>query len=92
MLFDDDDLQKEFDFLKAFVWVNSVNSLRETKARENLRILWTAFCLHHGLVPNTKKYGYYITRLWECVDNGNVDDPAWKEFSEFFWYLEKDLK
>ena len=49
MLFNDDDLQKEFDFLKAFVWVNSVNSVRETKARENLHALWTAFCLHHGL-------------------------------------------
>ena len=40
----------EFDFLSDFV---AENCFDVEVCRDQLRVLWTAFCLHHGLIVDT---------------------------------------
>ena len=47
----------EFDFLSDFV---AENCFDVEVCRDQLRVLWTAFCLHHGLIVDTHNYDLHL--------------------------------
>ena len=46
-----EEMKKEFDYILEFIEGGDFVQFAEVK---KLRALWTAFCLHHGLDPDTR--------------------------------------
>lgn len=55
------DIRKDFDFILSFVKDGSASSLL---GLEQLRALWTAFCIRNDLDPDTTGYDGYFTNLF----------------------------
>ncbi len=70
----------ELKFLKNFA-----QELRyDTKIfRNQLRSLWTAYCLHNNLEVDTMTYDRDILELWSVVSLGEKDTAAWSDFDSF---------
>ena len=59
----------EFDFLTAYA---AENGLDAEICRDQLRVLWTAFCLHHDLNVDTYAYDRYLFELWQEIQDIRV--------------------
>ena len=58
------DKQKELDFMLHFA---REAFLDEEVCADQLRSLWTAYCLHHGLDADTKAYDDDLMEVWKAV-------------------------
>lgn len=66
-----DDIKKEFDYILEFA---EATDFAAFVALKQLRALWTAFCLHHDLDPDTGIYDCYLLELWNYLEE-NVTNP-----------------
>lgn len=74
------DKQRELDYLKDF----SCEAYFDTEVgREQLRSLWTAYCLHNDLIVDTGTYDDDILELWSAVSLGEEDTAEWSDFDSF---------
>ena len=70
----------EFDFLSDFV---AENCLDVEVCRDQLRVLWTAFCLHHGLIVDTHNFDLHLLKLWERLQETGDGTSEWANLDEF---------
>ena len=70
----------EFQFLVQF---SRENPLDEEICRDQLRALWTAYCLHHGRTVDTGSYDNEISELWSAVAETESDTGDWCGFDSF---------
>ena len=74
------DITAEFEFLTGYV-ANSY--FDEEICRDHLRMLWTAFCLHHDLDADTHVYDCYLSELWERLKETGDGTSEWDGFDGF---------
>lgn len=78
----------EFEFLIAFV---TESCFDEEICRDHLRMLWTAFCLHHGLDADTNVYDCYLSELWKRLQDTGDGTSEWEDFNGFDSFMCKYL-
>lgn len=71
---------EELEFLKGFVQEACFDS---EVFRDQLRSLWTAYCLHNGFVVDTAAYDNDILELWSIVSLYEEDTAEWSDFDSF---------
>ena len=52
-------------------------------ARNQLRSLWTAHCLHHGLNVDTSRYDHDLLELWTKIKSSESIAACWSNYSSF---------
>lgn len=82
------DQDTEFDFIKECI---KENDLSYTICLEQLRGLWTAYCLHNRYECDTSSYDHKLDELWTEVCEFDIewlpDDKSYKGFDLFMGYL-----
>ncbi len=73
----------EFDYLKQFIRESSFNV---DILRDQLRMLWTAYCLHHRLDVDTSGYDKDLLELWNDMED-EPETADWSEYDEFDNYM-----
>lgn len=81
-------LEAEFRFLLAYA---GESALDEEICRDQLRMLWTAFCLHHNYDVDTKQYDERQMTLWTEVQNTGDGTSEWEDYDAFANFLAKFL-
>ena len=79
-----DERRRELRYIDSFVFENS---FYEEIARDQLRILWTAYCLHHGLDADTKGYDDDLSRIWEAICDAECDTADWSDYESFQQFM-----
>lgn len=82
------DITAEFEFMTAYA---TENCFDEEICRDHLRMLWTVFCLHHGLDVDTHDYDCYLSELWRTVEKFEQETPDWSDFDNFELFMGKYL-
>lgn len=72
-------VEADFDWILQFVAEEDDYSLR---FRQQLRCLWTTFCLKHNYEPDTYGYDNLIQQLFQTVKD-HMKGPAFKAFDLF---------
>lgn len=72
----------ELDFIKNFI---RERHYRGDFGRKTLRCLWTAYCYHQDLNPDTAPYDKTIYELWLLTDKEDTWD--WCDFTSFDFYM-----
>lgn len=60
-------------------------------ACNQLRSLWTAYCLHHGLDVDTGGYDNDLLAVWERVAATESDTAYWSDYDSFDGFMCLDL-
>ena len=72
--------EAEFEFLRAFI----AESCFDTEVcRDQLRMLWTAYCLHHNLDVDTTGYDNDLLALWNRLEETGDGTSEWEDFDSF---------
>ena len=74
------DITAEYEFLTGYV---TENCFDEEICCDRLRMLWTAFCLHHGLDADTHVYDCYLSKLWKRLQEAGDGTSEWTDFGGF---------
>lgn len=82
------DVTAEFEFLTDYAVESCFD---EEICRDRLRMLWTAFCLHHGLDVDTHVYDCYLSELWERLRETGDGTSEWSGFDGFETFMCKYL-
>ena len=70
----------EFHFMLVYV---AENCFDEEICRDQLRMLWTAYCLHHGLEADTSGYDTDLLELWNKLTETGDGASDWSDFDSF---------
>lgn len=76
----------ELEYMKQFIKESAFDN--ETMC-DQLRSLWTAYCIHHGLDCDTCKYDNDLLSLWNVMDE--QDNTYWSDFDSFDIFMCKYL-
>lgn len=57
---------------------------------EQLRSLWTAYCLHHSLLVDTREYDSELLELWMTIEEG-LGTTVWSDFDCFDGHMCQNL-
>lgn len=76
--------KREFDYLKSFAGEAYFDTEVE---RDQFRSLWTAYCLHNGLIVDTGTYDSDLYELWDIVSNCEEDTAEWSDFDSFDYFM-----
>lgn len=79
-MFDD----SELEFVKAYA---SDWELRIEVCRQQLRALWTAYCIHKNYECDTRPYDEGIAMLWSLMDERDKKNDDWSDFEDFDIYM-----
>lgn len=82
------DITAEFEFLMDYAVESCFD---EEICRDRLRMLWTAFCLHHDLDVDTHVYDCYLSELWRTMERFEKETPDWPDFDSFELFMCKYL-
>lgn len=74
----------EFDFMLSYVQESCFD---EEICRDWLRMLWTAYCLHHGLEVDTSDYDNDLLELWSKLTETGDGTSDWSDFSSFDHFM-----
>lgn len=75
------DRKAEFEFLLRFAGEAFIG---EEIVSLQLRSLWTAYCMHHGLDVDTSEYDHDLWLLWGTVSkSGEKDTQNWSNCDNF---------
>lgn len=74
----------EFRFMFDYA---TESSFDEEICRDRLRMLWTAFCLHHYLDADTNVYDRYLSMLWERLKETGDVNSVWDGFDGFDTFM-----
>lgn len=74
----------EFQYICAFA---AQSSFDVEVCRDQLRALWTAYCLHNGLDVDTLQYDNELLRLWYVVSNFEEDTGDWGGYDSFDGFM-----
>ncbi len=70
---------KELDFILDFA---RDNDFGYDSCREQLRSLWTAYCLHNNLLPDTRLYDNDLLEIWNVVEKNTTHPWIWTDSEE----------
>ncbi|WP_289805102.1 hypothetical protein [Faecalibaculum rodentium] len=70
----------ELEYLQEFVWQCCFD---EELGRDQLRCLWTAYCLHHGLDADTSGYDNDLMELWNATAEDEAETADWSDYDSF---------
>ena len=73
-------MQAEFEFLVQFIKRATFDL---EVSRDQLRALWTAYCLHYHLVADTYQYDIAMLDLWGAVSETEGDTADWSDLDNF---------
>jgi hypothetical protein len=59
--------------------------------RDQLRCLWTAYCIHHDLEADTSRYDSSMKELWDAISQDEACTADWDGYDSFYCYLAKYL-
>lgn len=76
------------DYMAAFVAEAFFDSEIEC---DQLRALWTAYCLHYNLDVDTAEYDQELRKLWKEVADTENDTAYWGDFESFGNFIAKYL-
>jgi len=67
------DKEKELDYILQFI---EESDMEHSTAVKQLQALWTAYCFHHDLVPDTDEYDGDLMAIWMnlCMSPSNPFD------------------
>ena len=74
----------EFDFMLSYVQESCFD---EEICRDWLRMLWTVYCLHHGLEVDTSDYDNDLLELWSKLTETSDGTSDWSDFSSFDHFM-----
>ncbi len=72
--------ETEMKYLKEFVRQGCFD---EELCRDQLRCLWTAYCLHHRLDADTSEYDNDLMELWNTTAEDEPETADWGDFDSF---------
>lgn len=72
--------EAEMKYLKEFVRQGCFDV---ELIRDQLRCLWTAYCLHHGLDADTSGYDNDLKDLWNAIAKDEPETADWDDFDSF---------
>lgn len=72
--------EAEMEYLKEFARQSCFD---EELNRDQLRCLWTAYCLHHGLDADTSGYDNDLAALWNTTAEDESETADWGGFDSF---------
>lgn len=78
------DRTAELEYMICFI---RESYLDEEIARDHLRALWTAHCLHHNLAVDTLEYDKDLSRLWDEVSEDGGGTSDWSDRDSFDNFL-----
>lgn len=70
----------EMALMKMFVEEEAID---QEVIREQLRALWTSYCLHHDLNPDTFQYDCNLVELWDAVESAEPETEDWRDLDSF---------
>ena len=88
---DEPDFDYEDDEYIFMVDFAENNGFDEDICRDQFRMLWTSFCLHNDLDPDTVKYDNNLRKLWAVVEREEECTADWSDFSSFEDFMSKYL-
>lgn len=74
---------REYGYLTAFA-VGS--DLGESVCRQQLRALWTSYCLHQNLGVDTREYDADMQSLWLVIAERD-GESGWSDVEEFYNFM-----
>ena len=80
--------EAESEYLKEFARQNCFDG---EAIMDQLRCLWTAYCLHHGLEVDTLEYDKELAGLWYALAETEPEAAGWKDYDSFDNYMCKFL-
>lgn len=61
--------EREFDCMKTFIRATvEIEAFGNETLMNQLRSLWTAYCLHQDLQPDTRRYDNELLELYQLVE------------------------
>lgn len=72
--------EAEMKYLKEFVRQGCFDV---ELIRDQLRCLWTAYCLHHGLDADTSGYDNDLKDLWNATAEDEPETADWSDYDSF---------
>lgn len=78
----------EMDWMKKFIRENSFDG---EVIRDQLRSLWTAYCLHYDYYPDTLQYDSSMQELWAAVAETEPETADWHDLDSFDNFMCKFL-
>lgn len=72
--------EAEMEYLKEFARQGCFD---EELSRDQLRCLWTAYCLHHGLDADTSGYDNDLKKLWNTMAEDEPETADWSDYDSF---------
>lgn len=82
------DKRNELDFILKFA---REEILGFEVCANQLRSLWTAYCLHHDLEVDTKTYDADLMEVWQAASEDSSDTPDWSDFESFDLFMCNNL-
>ena len=80
--------EAEMGYLKEFVRQSCFD---EEIGRDQLRCLWTAYCLHHGLDADTSGYDNDLLELWNTTAEEEAGTADWSGHDSFYNFMSRYL-
>lgn len=80
--------EAEMGYLKEFVRESCFD---EEISRDQLRCLWTAYCLHHGLDADTSGYDNDLLELWNATAEDEAETADWSGHDSFYNFMSRYL-
>ena len=80
--------EAEMKYLKEFIRQSCFD---EETSRDQLRCLWTAYCLHHRLDADTSGYDNDLLELWNTAAEDEPETVDWSDFDSFDNFMCKYL-
>ena len=68
----------EMEFLLDFTSCHSYDY-----HKEHIRILWSAYCFHHDIEPDTSTYDQSLLSLWNEVKRQEKISQSYDEFYDY---------
>lgn len=82
------DRNVEFKFMVSFA---AESCFDEDIYRDHFRMLWTVYCIHHGLDVDTAGYDSDLRELWEAVAADEEDTADWSDLDRFDTFMGRYL-
>lgn len=82
------DREAEFEYLMGYT---TQSCFDEEICRDHLRILWTAYCLHHNLDVDTADYDNDLLKLWNSLEETGDGTSEWENYDGLDLFMCKYL-
>lgn len=83
------DEQREYEYILECI--ESIEDLSEMVVMQQLRCLWTAYCLHQNLDVDTAEYDNRVMEMWNVMQENESAPYSSLEYGHFYNAMSKYL-